>query len=357
MRADRKPPVSQSFCINCEIRISRRAKSSGMEIIMSSLKNRRGKRSKNRNNRSSAARAKQPANAPLPAEHPESPVPADANAADATEITLSEAAAAADHPRASFSEKTDAGDIPEMSFSGEEDATDVREMSFSGAEDEADHPERSFLDKADSATDFSRKKHRLPADRFSPTMLFGEVDPFNGDGPTDPNDKLRRAILPLAGIIACLIIVLYFQARLAGFSLIPGFSNGSSKPAAETSEPIEESQESDNTEPVPAPDTNSSESPEKSTDTPVPEEDSPKDDADNRADQSNEDTAPEEESDQSEEDVEYTEEEPEYTEEDSEEEYSEDEGDHEEEYYEDEDNYEDEGNQEYYEEEFDLREG
>ena len=120
----------------------------------------------------------------------------------------------------------------------------------------------------------------------------------------------------------------------------------------ETSEPIEESQESDNTEPVPAPDTNSSESPEKSTDTPVPEEDSPNDDADNRADQNNEDTASEEESDQSEEDVEYTEEEPEYTEEDSEEEYYEDEGDHEEEeYYEDEDNYEDEGNQEYYEEE------
>jgi hypothetical protein len=163
-------------------------------------------------------------------------------------------------------------------------------------------------------------------------------------------------------VFACLIIVLYFQARLAGFSpgssLIPGFSNGSSKPAAETSEPVEESQESDNTDPVPAPDTNSSESPEKSTDTPVPAEDSPNDDADNSANQNNEDTAPEEESDQSEEDVEYTEEEPEYTEEDSEEEYYEDEGDHEEEeYYEDEDNYEDEGNQEYYEEEFDLREG
>lgn len=349
------------FAKNCEIRISRRAKRSGMEIIMSSPKNRRGKRSKNRNNRSSAARTNRPANAPLPAEHQESSVPADTNAADVTEITLSEAAAAADHPRMSFSGTADAGDIPEMSFSGKEDVTDVREMSFSGAEDEADHPERSFLDKADSAAESSRKKHRLPADRFSPTMLFGEVDPFNGDGPTDPNDKLRRAILPLAGIIACLIIVLYFQARLAGFSpgssLIPGFSNGSSKPAAETSEPIEESQESDNTEPVPAPDTNSSESPEKSTDTPVPEEDSPNDDADNRADQSNEDTAPEEESDQSEEDVEYTEEEPEYTEEDSEEEYYEDEGDHEEEYYEDEDNYEDEGNQEYYEEEFDLREG
>lgn len=350
------------FAKNCEIRISRRAKRSGMEIIMSSPKNRRGKRSKNRNNRSSAARTNRPANAPLPAEHQESSVPADANAADVTEITLSEAAAAADHSRMSFSGTADAGDIPEMSFSGKEDVTDVREMSFSGAEDEADHPERSFLDKADSAADFSRKKHRLPADRFSPTMLFGEVDPFNGDGPTDPNDKLRRAILPLAGIIACLIIVLYFQARLAGFSpgssLIPGFSNGSSKPAAETSEPIEESQESDNTEPVPAPDTNFSESPEKSTDTPVPEEDSPNDDADNSADQNNEDTASEEESDQSEEDVEYTEEEPEYTEEDSEEEYYEDEGDHEEEeYYEDEDNYEDEGNQEYYEEEFDLREG
>ena len=276
------------------MRISRRVKSSGMEIIMSSQKNRRGKGRKNRNTGSSATRATQPAHAPLPAEHQESSVPADANenAADVTDISHSEAA---------------------------------------------------------------------PAGRFGPTMLFGEVDPFNGEGPTDPKDKLRQAILPLAGIIACLIIVLYFQARLAGFSpgssLIPGFSNGSSKPAAETSEPVEESQESDNTEPVPAPDTNSSESPEKSTDTPVPEEDSPNDDADNRADQNNEDTASEEESDQSEEDVEYTEEEPEYTEEDSEEEYYEDEGDQEEEdYYEDENNYEEEGDQENYEEEFELRE-
>ena len=254
---------------------------------MSSQKNRRGKGRKNRNTGSSATRATQPAHAPLPAEHQESSVPADANenAADVTDISHSEAA---------------------------------------------------------------------PAGRFGPTMLFGEVDPFNGEGPTDPKDKLRQAILPLAGIIACLIIVLYFQARLAGFSpgssMTPGFSKGSSKPAAESSEQVEETQENDNSEPAPAPDTNSSESPEKSTDTPVPEEDSPNDDADNRADQNNEDTAPEEESDQSEEDTEYTEE-------DSEEEYYEDEGDQEEEdYYEDENNYEEEGDQENYEEEFELRE-
>ena len=263
------------------MRISRRVKSSGMEIIMSSQKNRRGKGRKNRNTGSSATRATQPAHAPLPAEHQESSVPADANenAADVTDISHSEAA---------------------------------------------------------------------PAGRFGPTMLFGEVDPFNGEGPTDPKDKLRQAILPLAGIIACLIIVLYFQARLAGFSpgssMTPGFSKGSSKPAAESSEQVEETQENDNSEPAPAPDTNSSESPEKSTNTPVPEGDS------SNNDQNNEDTAPEEESDQSEEDTEYTEE-------DSEEEYYEDEGDQEEEdYYEDENNYEEEGDQENYEEEFELRE-
>ena len=253
------------------MRISRRVKSSGMEIIMSSQKNRRGKGRKNRNTGSSATRATQPAHAPLPAEHQESSVPADANenAADVTDISHSEAA---------------------------------------------------------------------PAGRFGPTMLFGEVDPFNGEGPTDPKDKLRQAILPLAGIIACLIIVLYFQARLAGFS------PGSSKPAAESSEQVEETQENDNSEPAPAPDTNSSESPEKSTNTPVPEGDS------SNNDQNNEDTAPEEVSDQSEEDTEYTEE-------DSEEEYYEDEGDQEEEdYYEDENNYEEEGDQENYEEEFELRE-
>ena len=248
---------------------------------MSSQKNRRGKGRKNRNTGSSATRATQPAHAPLPAEHQESSVPADANenAADVTDISHSEAA---------------------------------------------------------------------PAGRFGPTMLFGEVDPFNGEGPTDPKDKRHQAILPLAGIIACLIIVLYFQARLAGFSpgssMTPGFSKGSSKPAAESSEQVEETQENDNSEPAPAPDTNSSESPEKSTNTPVPEGDS------SNNDQNNEDTAPEEESDQSEEDTEYTEE-------DSEEEYYEDEGDQEEEdYYEDENNYEEEGDQENYEEEFELRE-